>query len=992
MKKKLLCLFAILFSLVSLCALAACGGNKLKITPSSCAYDIGTGGDLVVDIELNGEKIIRVKDGDSVVDPTEYLAGEKKLTVFETYMLYLETGEHTFTVATEKREGSFTVNVTNNIVTSFDTSDKTYAYGSENGVAIDADLSTARVVSVKAGPRKLKEGDFTYDGTAHRFTISNEYCRTLYGTTQFTVSLSNNTEYKFNVVSDCMFAANFDDDYIPSFYNDHPGILAQGWNGTKALHWYGNGGNLMLFTVKNQFSGNMVLNFDPEKIYELQFKFKNNWKDEGDPVGFVNMDVNNSTIFRSNYLTGQCDGGVATVDENGVWNVKIYFKGCEENKFSIMYTGYDGGRPDKKLYDLLFDDIVLIEAKEQAPVFADTEKSVPRGSSEGDVWFDGVFGLHRVTSVKVGEQELSAANYTAAPSSFVLKQAYVNSLTADTVYTVTFENGDSETLTLKMGRSLPTSFDPDTNRTYTVGAGDVSYEINLRDFSILHLKNGEQLVPETAYEIKEGRLFLKQAYLDTLVGENHFVLTVDNAGQVEGKDEADVHRFCVASNAVANFRFDDEAAGTPLNTSQKYGALIGATSATKSEIAGEGITGNSWNLAATGGNFMAMKGPAGAWTHGAFVVSLLEADVVYNLSFDIKLLAQVKTGGEFDYARFVLYTTSGSPIALTFDTDKALTAADGATVTDKGNGVYNVSVRLTYSASAQNGCIRLEALGYNEINYDILLDNIVITRVPLASTALYVYGSQQDVAFNVTFDAVKSVTVNGETLSSDLYTLADGQFIVKAEYAQTVIGSVELSLTLDDNSVERLILQSTRMQVIDFEGAFDVGGFCIGGFSKCAVVEEGISGKSWNIAGSGGNFMTFAPQSSDWVANRLFPACVTDFQDGLKYTLSFDVKLVGQYKHGTTDAPEKQLVVVLHGTEADGRMYFDNADGILKADSGSVGALTITAKGNGVYGVSYEFTYRDGGANMGCVGLEADSYNEVDYEFLFDNIEVMQKI
>lgn len=991
MRKKLLVLLLALLSVCAVFSMVACSGG-IKITPDSVEYDIGTGGDLEVTVDTGGEKLTRIRDGETVVDPTEYLfdAESGSLKIYESYMLYIEQGEHIFTLATEKGEGTLTVNVVNNIQTTFDTSDKNYEYGSNEDIVIDADLSTATITSVRAGSRRLTQNDYSYDATAKKFTIKASYCQTLYGTTEFTVALSNNTEYTFNIISDCMFAANFDDDSIPEFYNALLATTSEGWNGTQALHWTGNGGNLMIF-YSGSYTYGLKMDFDTSKLYKLTFQFKNIWEDEGTPEGFVGMNSDDANIFYMDYFTQEVDGGVATCDADGVWSVTIYFYGCQDGKFTNLYTGYDPANPNKKLFDLLFDNIVLMEAEDRDPVMVDTEKTISRGSAEADIWFDGEFGLSKVESVSTGGSALAEGNYTVKASSIVLSKDYVNSLTEDTTFTVTFENGKTVSFAIKMGKSLPTVFDEENEREYEFGSGDVVFDVNFRGFPVLNVKLGDTVLPESAYELDGSAFTIKQAYLDTLAGKNDFVVTVDNAGEIEGVTEAETHAFTITSNALTNIRFE----GIDALSNATYAGLIGVVAPTKSAIV-DGRDGKAWNLAATGGNFMTLAPAASTWVatnkYGAVDVPMIEG-TIYSLSFDIKLNSQTKVGGSAEFIKFALYTT-GAVQGFIFDGEGALVAEDGSImqVTDLGGGYYNITCRFTYNPANNAGCVRLEALYYNEINYDITLDNIVITEVPMATSETYVYGSNQDVVYNVAFDTAESITVNGVALTADQFAIENGQLIIRAAYAQTVIGSVEIVATLAGGETETFILNSTRQQFVDFEGTFDDGfmAFDILTTTKNEVVDNGIDGKSWNLAATGGNFMTFAPASSTWIAQNLWPATVLEFKTGATYTLSFDIKLNGQYATGTEDAPTQQFYFILHGTDHDAAIYFDKETNELKVDSSRSDRVTVTGGENGVYHVSYEFTYTATG-HEGCVRLEADSYQAVSYDILLDNIEILQQ-
>ena len=1010
MKKKLLSVLMLALSLVTLIALAACGGGKsLKITPREPEYDVGIGGDLSVTVSLGEEKITRVKDGDVVVDNAEYLVEGEKLTIYESYMLYLDLGEHVFTVTTDTKEGKFTVKVVNNVVTTFDETDKNYTYGSSGDLVIDADLSTAKIYSVKAGERKLTADDYSYDGTAHKFTIKNAFLQTLYGTTEFKVELSNNTAHTFNVISDCMFTANFDDEYVPNFYNDNAGKVTEGWNGTNALHWTGNTGNIMLFHLGEHGFG-MTLDFDAEKLYELSFKLKNNWTDESaNPAGFLNMAIDGrGEVFWANYLTGRCDGGCATVDNDGVWSVKIYFKGLTGKEFISMYSGYDPTRPNTKLFDLLFDDIVLNEVTVEEPTMADAEKTVSRGSNTGDAWFDGAFGLRNVTSVKVDGEELDKGNYFTATSSVVLRKDYLNTLTEDTTYTVTFEDGKSVQFTVKMGKSEPTTFDEEVDRVYRIGGGDISFNINLRGFEIKHIKytGTDTTVPTSAYEVKDGKLIIKHAFLDTLVGENGFTITVDNAGWLEGTTDAGTHTFNITTNAVVNKRFDDIAAGTSVSgDGERLDGLNGFGCNGSSSIVA-GFDGNVWQLTnGNGGNFMRIKNSQAATDAGDAYLAQLTDGTLYNLSFDVKYVsAKGSSDGNGENVAFEmhLFTTESGYYTLNFNANGVLTCiSPNVIITDKSGGVYNVSVRFAFNYEGNGnggkaGVLGLEAVGWQSVWYTIQLDNVVMIEVPLDNTATYVYNSNQDVVYNVTFDSVKKIEANGKALSSELYSVAEGKLTVKAAFAQTVAGSANLVVTLTDDSTETFILESTLMASIDFESDFDDSVMVKAwGGSPNEVATSGIDGKTWRYGNKGGNFMAFVTNLKD-TPYGTNPGIRLALKDGETYRLCFDIKLESAVLEGTETAYIGDLSFALHGTGTHASMTFGSTHALTSTDE----HVKIVAGDNGVYHVEFTFVYSangTGGCNGnldgcgGCVHLDgSDSWGKgVNYVLLMDNIQMI---
>ena len=97
------------------------------------------------------------------------------------YLQYLELGTHTFTMTTDKGSTDFKLELINAVSTSFDTSVKSYVYGSGTGIAIPADFSTATVTSLRIGTTRVDAQFYDYaDGS---FILKPALCESLYGTT-----------------------------------------------------------------------------------------------------------------------------------------------------------------------------------------------------------------------------------------------------------------------------------------------------------------------------------------------------------------------------------------------------------------------------------------------------------------------------------------------------------------------------------------------------------------------------------------------------------------------------------------------------------------------------------------------------------------------------------------------------------------------------------------------------------------------------------------
>ena len=272
----------------------------------------------------------------------------------------------------------------------------------------------------------------------------------------------------------------------------------------------------------------------------------------------------------------------------------------------------------------------------------------------------------------------------------------------------------------------------------------------------------------------------------------------------------------------------------------------------------------------------------------------------------------------------------------------------------------------------------------------------VMIEVPLDNTATYVYNSNQDVVYNVTFDSVKKIEANGKALSSELYSVAEGKLTVKAAFAQTVAGSANLVVTLTDDSTETFILESTLMASIDFESDFDDSVMVKAwGGSPNEVATSGIDGKTWRYGNKGGNFMAFVTNLKD-TPYGTNPGIRLALKDGETYRLCFDIKLESAVLEGTETAYIGDLSFALHGTGTHASMTFGSTHALTSTDE----HVKIVAGDNGVYHVEFTFVYSangTGGCNGnldgcgGCVHLDGgDSWGKgVNYVLLMDNIQMI---
>lgn len=973
-KRKLLALLLGLIAAGCL-ILAACGGSSgPKITLPDDRYDVGTGGDLTLTVDFNGGSFQSLKDNGQIVDGTNYLLDQSggKLTVLGVYLQYLELGTHTFTMTTDKGSTDFKLELINAVSTSFDTSVKSYVYGSGTGIAIPADFSTATVTSLRIGTTRVDAQFYDYaDGS---FILKPALCESLYGTTNFTLLLSNNDSYQFQVMSDCLFNANFELGLIPAdWYNVVNPTIAQGWDGNAMRYTgYGSGGNLFIFHNKGEELGfGLGMPFEEGKIYCLSFDVKNLWDEDFAPfgtIGLSNMYADGSAgVFLFNYTSGELRGGTCRYDaETEVYRFKIYLDAPVEGQFMNAYCGYDPDHPTQKMCDLLFDNIVLTEAGTMEPVLSESSVTYPSGSRQ-DVWISGEFGSARIASVAVkGGAALAADAYVAYPSTLGLKGEYLEkNISGDTVFEITLDTGSKVEFTVKAGLSKPTSFTEDNNRNFEFGSEkDLVFSADFGSFAVKELLLGDTVVPADCYAADSSSFTLKAAYLNRLTGSNSFTIVVDNAGRVEGKTEDETHTFTVTTNAL--YFEDCETDG--FDTGFKGTAAAGFT------VTDAGVDGKSARFASTGGHFMTFGPEGAAWQHGHTRVALADG-TLYRLQFDIKELAATPAQIEF-------YLHGSVDAAFTMAGGLAVIKTDAGVlkIVQRSETVSTIVFTFRYSADlwTGNGVVALEASGYNEYYYDLAIDNIVLYEVNLGTAKTYVYGSGQDVSYNVDFSELRSLTANGVALAPESYTLAGGVLTLKADWCQTVVGEVSLEATLSDDSKVPFVLRSTRLYFNDFEGQAPDTSFLA--YTAAPAVGESWTGegKALYVKGNGGEILVFG---NGWE----HPYAAAPFEKGKTYQFSFDMKLVD------ADNPTQttfQMAGTLFNSVIALNLDFNAGTFHNNNSAVSLDGTTYDADSRSFH-VVMTFTVGREGVTDGFPGY-VDGATGIVYSWAFDNISILQ--
>ncbi|MFA5068236.1 MAG: hypothetical protein WC466_09440, partial [Candidatus Izemoplasmatales bacterium] len=147
---------------------------------------------------------------------------------------------------------------------------------------------------------------------------------------------------------------------------------------------------------------------------------------------------------------------------------------------------------------------------------------------------------------------------------------------------------------------------------------------------------------------------------------------------------------------------------------------------------------------------------------------------------------------------------------------------------------------------------------------------------------------------------------------------------------------------------------------------------------------SGHDGMGLQIDSTGGNMLVFGTEGNGWYTNLTVPhglqQVILPFETLTDYRLSFDIKYLGT---APTD-----LEFYLHGALKDGRFGW-NVEGNL-FDKNENSTLTITALGDGVFHVDFDFQYAlSSYNNLGVISLEASGWQTINYSIMIDNISII---
>ncbi len=182
-------------------------------------YDKAGGEDLELPVTLNGCNVNRVEVDDVALDAElwSYDADKKVIVLSFDYVILLSLGDHTVKLVTDSVSDVVPLcklTTENSIVSSFDVSDKIIKYG----VQLDIDYTVTGEVTVD----KLVNGDIIvptdmWNFDAGTLTVSGAWIQKFINKSNFTLYLSNNDTYSFDIYNNTVFYTDYD---VTTVHND----------------------------------------------------------------------------------------------------------------------------------------------------------------------------------------------------------------------------------------------------------------------------------------------------------------------------------------------------------------------------------------------------------------------------------------------------------------------------------------------------------------------------------------------------------------------------------------------------------------------------------------------------------------------------------------------------------------------------------------------------------------------------------------------------
>ncbi len=671
------------------------------VTPASADVDANNcEGGLEFTVNYGGGSFISLTENGVPLPSTAYRRRVSKLTLNADYIATLSSGTHTFVLAAEGGECSFTVNVTKEGIT-FTDPVRMKSYDG-NAVSFKVDFGTGSLAKVTVNGAELAPANYSYaDG---RVTIGKQFLEALPNGLYEFVLFDQKGGY-----ADCAITVGFEPS--EAFFMNYDGF--------KAPSGYGAG--LSVKDVDEGFIGKaghitspsagVIFDLEAEsfgfvngKKYSLTayFDFESIQANTSSvpgllvPVRFFTA-VENVNADLGYIFYNETDGYYFTADSASTYSQ--FTKAGDWYRLYIEFTYKSEWKTfDMAMWmvgDMKLDGVKITPQSGKMAVAETNSVRVPL-NTESDLALS--FGSDYLLGAKLGNNALTDTDYTFASGTLTLKASALSALTAgEHELTVFFANGVQTVTLIVNNYSFEVTAD---SFRYTLDDNDMNFAVkcdgfNLSDATISdskgELKSGD-------YAVSGNTLTLKAAYLNKISGKADVTITFG--------ENADV-TFTVESNKLMFVDFDD-------NGIEKGFGMNCAIEETT------GKSGNGMQLTVTKSSTMLALG-------GPFYPVTFEAGKTYRVEFDIKLVS-VDTDTNYIIAGNSLY------MPVTFGSGKdavyirVTKTDDGYTVQNEGRQVgSNTSV----SAPDENGFLHIAfdvtpAEGCTTLTFDLWMPSVII--------------------------------------------------------------------------------------------------------------------------------------------------------------------------------------------------------------------------------------------------------------------------
>ena len=226
---------------------------------ASYSYDKNAGGDMQLPLDLKGSNIFYVSVGDETLTKADYSYDKtaSELILKEDYLSKKSNGTYAVKVITDAENAepaTCTLEITNSIVTSFDeNTTRSYRYGKDQTIKFSTDFSTATIKEIADENGNVVDPSL-YSVTENVLSLNHEIFDHYYGSTTFSITLSNKDVYHFTINNSATFFTDYDVTTINNTTESHTGqnpLYQYAYTGNEAIidgTSYGMKGNVMEVT------------------------------------------------------------------------------------------------------------------------------------------------------------------------------------------------------------------------------------------------------------------------------------------------------------------------------------------------------------------------------------------------------------------------------------------------------------------------------------------------------------------------------------------------------------------------------------------------------------------------------------------------------------------------------------------------------------------------------------------------------------------------